>query len=150
MLACMEPSVNFVTLGVRNVEVSRRFYVDGLGWNPTLFVPGEVLFLQIGHGLLLSLYDIQHLAREASGLYYGEESAPVSLGHLVDSDRAVGEVLEHAAFCGGRIVTPASRRDWGGISGYFADPDGYLWEVAHNPGFKVAPDGTVSFGPVEA
>jgi uncharacterized protein len=142
----MDPSVSFVTLGVRNVEVSRRFYCDGLGWTPTLLVPGEVLFLQIAHGVLLSLFDREHLARETTGVYYGEESPPVTLGHLVDSDQAVGEVLQRALGCGGRIVTPASRRDWGGISGYFADPDGYLWEVAHNPGFHVAEDGTVSLG----
>lgn len=141
----MEPSVSIVTLGVRNVEVSRRFYCDGLEWTPTLFVPDEVLFLQVGHGLLLSLFDREHLARETSDVYYGDQSAPITLGHLVDSDQAVGEVLELAASRGGRIVTPASRRDWGGISGYFADPDGYLWEVAHNPGIRVATDGTVSF-----
>ena len=142
----MEPSVSFVTLGVRNVEVSRRFYVDGLGWEPMLFVPGEVLFVQIAHGVLLSLFDIEHFSREAEGIYRGDQSAPISLGHLVDSDNAVAEVIEKAASSGGRVVTPASRRDWGGISGYFADPDGYLWEVAHNPGFKVAPDGKVSMG----
>jgi catechol 2,3-dioxygenase-like lactoylglutathione lyase family enzyme len=146
MLPDMRPSVSFVTLGVRDIEATRRFYVDGLGWQPTLFVPGEVLFVQVAHGVLLSLFDIEHFAREAPGLYRGSESAPISLGHLVDSDDDVAGVLDRAAASGGRIVTPASRRDWGGISGYFADPDGYLWEVAHNPGFRVADDGTVSMG----
>jgi uncharacterized protein len=146
MLPGMDPSVSFVTLGVRDVETSRRFYVDGLGWTPTLFVPGEVLFVQIAHGVLLSLFDMDHFVREAPDLYRGPESAPVSLGHLVDSDDAVTRVLDQAASCGGRIVTPASRRDWGGITGYFADPDGYLWEVAHNPGFHVGPGGRVTIG----
>ena len=142
----MKPTASFVTLGARDVEVSRRFYIDGLGWTETLFVPGEVLFVQVAHGVLLSLFDIDKFAAEAPGLYRGPESAPISLGHLVDSDDEVARVLDEAAACGGRIVTPASRRDWGGITGYFADPDGYLWEIAHNPGFHVAADGTVLIG----
>ncbi len=145
----MEPSASFVTLGVRDVETSRRFYVDGLGWTPTLFVPGEVLFVQIAHGVLLSLFDIEHFAREAPELYRGPETPPISLGHLVGSDDEVAQVLDQAASCGGRIVTPASRRDWGGITGYVADPDGYLWEVAHNPGFRVDAEGKVSIGSVD-
>jgi uncharacterized protein len=150
MLAVMEPSVSVVTLGVRDVEMSRRFYVDGLGWSPTLFVPGEVLFVQVGHGLVLSLWDSEHMARETGDVYHGDQSAPVTLGHLVADDDAVGAVLEQALAAGGRIVTSAARREWGGVSGYFTDPDGYLWEVAHNPGFRVAADGTVSIGPVDA
>jgi len=146
MLGGMRPSASFVTLGVRDVEVSRRFYVDGLGWTPTLFVPGEVLFVQIAYGVLLSLFDIEKFAAEAPGLYRGAESPPVSLGHLVDSDDQVAQVLDQVTKIGGRIVTPASRRDWGGVTGYFADPDGHLWEVAHNPGFRVADDGTVAMG----
>jgi uncharacterized protein len=109
-----------------------------------------VLFVQIAHGVLLSLFDIEKFAAEAPGLYRGDESPPVSLGHLVDGDDEVAQVLDRAAACGGRIVTAASRRDWGGVTGYGADPDGHLWEVAHHPGFRVADDGTVSMGDVEA
>src|SRR3954452_17589668 len=113
----MRANASFVTLGVRDVEVSRRFYVDGLGWTPILFVPGEVLFVQIAYGVLLSLFDIEKFSAEAPGLYRGHESPPVSLGHLVDSDEEVAQVLDQVTTCGGRIVTPASRRDWGGVTG---------------------------------
>ncbi len=144
----MEPRIDVLTLGVRDLDASRSFYLDGLGWTALLDVPGQVVFIQIGHGLLLSLFGIDHLAAEAPGVDKGTGPLPLSLGHIVDRESDVGVVLDRAVAAGGTLVAPPTRRDWGGLSGYFADPDGVYWEVAHNPGFLVADDGTVRIGPV--
>ena len=126
----MEQRANFVTLAVEDVDRSRAFYVDGLGWQPVFEAPGEVLFLPVGHGLVLSLWSRAGFTAEV-----GEPStglAPITLAHNVLSPAEVDEVLAGAA-AAGAPVTPGEQREWGGYSGYFADPDGYRWEVAHDP-----------------
>ncbi|GAA0272632.1 VOC family protein [Cryptosporangium japonicum] len=143
----MEQKLNVLTLGVRDLDASRRFFVDGLGWKPHLDVPGEVIFLQVGHGLLLSLWDREAMAAEAGEFYRGGDPMPITLGHNVDSEDEVTAVLDRATAAGGSIIAPATRRDWGGVSGYFADPDGFRWEVVHNPGLAFSPDGTITIAP---
>lgn len=140
----MEPHLHLLTLGVRDLAVTRRFYVDGLGWTPLLDVPGEVMFVQIGHGLLLSLWNLDELVTEAGPV--GGGPAAITLGHIVPTESDVTDVLDRAVAAGATLLAPATRRQWGGLSGYFADPDGYRWEVAHNPGFAVDGDGTVRIG----
>ncbi|MFG1927559.1 VOC family protein [Cryptosporangium sp. NPDC048952] len=143
----MEQKLNVLTLGVRDLDASRRFFVDGLGWKPHLDVPGEVIFLQVGHGFLLSLWDREAMAAEVGEFHRGGDALPITLAHNVDSDEEVTAVLDRATAAGGSILVPATRRDWGGVSGYFADPDGFRWEVAHNPGLTFSPDGTITFAP---
>ena len=145
----MEPRLDLLTLGVRDLATSRAFYVDGLGWRPVLDVPGEVTFVQIGHGLLLSLYGAADLARDTGDPLPDGPVTTVNLGQVVASEAEVDAVLAAAVRAGGSVVRPGRRMDWGGYSGFFADPDGYRWEIAHNPGFAVAADGTVSIGPVD-
>ena len=126
----MEQRVNFVTLAVEDVDRSRAFYVDGLGWEPAFEAKGEVLFLPVGHGLVLSVW-----SREGFVAEVGEPTtglAPITLAHNVTSPGEVDDVLRDAAAAGADI-SPGEGREWGGYSGYFADPDGYRWEVAHNP-----------------
>jgi uncharacterized protein len=142
----VEPHVDIITLGVRDLAAARRFYVEGLGWTPTVDVAGDIVAIQVGHGLLLSLYSRDDLAGEAGDIYSGPQPAPVSLGHAVADEAAVTAVLDRATAAGGTVVAPVQRRSWGGVSGYFADLDGYRWEVLHNPGLKVAADGTVTIG----
>ncbi|WP_026818336.1 VOC family protein [Arthrobacter castelli] len=137
----MQPNVDVLTLAVGDLDASRRFYIDGLKWVPTLDVPGEVIFIQIGHGLLLSLYDAEKFAVEAD--LEPSAVAPVSLGHNVDSIEEVEAVMEQAEAAGATIIAPARRMSWGGCSGYFADPDGFRWEIVFNPGLSVDQDGTV-------
>lgn len=144
----MRPETQIITLGVRDLEVSRRFYVDGLGWTPKLDVPGEVIFIQIGWGILLSLFAVDQLEEEAGGVAHGETAPPIAFGHLVESPDQVQQVIDRAASVGGTEVAHATKRDWGGVSGYFADPDGFRWEVAWNPGFQISTDGDVQIGPV--
>lgn len=145
----MQPHVDVLTLGVRDLDRSRRFYLDGLKWAPALDVPGEVLFIQVGFGLLLGLYDVEKLTAEAGNVGHTELAPPMSLGHNVSSADDVGAVLAQAESAGGTIISPARKQSWGGVSGYFADPDGFRWEVAHNPGLTVDADGTVHIGAVE-
>jgi catechol 2,3-dioxygenase-like lactoylglutathione lyase family enzyme len=129
----MDQRMNFVTLAVEDVERSRAFYVDALGWKPELFVPGEVLFLQVASGLVLSLWDRKAFAAEV-GYEPATGSAPITLAHNVPDPTTVDAVLDDARKAGAAAVNAGEPREWGGYSGYFADPDGYRWEVAHNPG----------------
>lgn len=147
----MKPRVDLITIGVPDVAAARRFYVEGLGWQPLFEVPGEVVFLQVGHGLLLSLFGASDLARDidpsrtaAGGI------GDVTLAHNVGSDDEVRAMLADAARAGAEILKPAQAAEWGGFHGYFADPAGLRWEVAHNPGWSVDDDGTVRMGPVAA
>jgi catechol 2,3-dioxygenase-like lactoylglutathione lyase family enzyme len=129
----MDQRMNFVTLAVDDVERSRAFYVDALGWESDLFVPGEVLFLQVCSGLVLSLWDRTAFAAEV-GYEPAAGRSPITLAHNVPDPATVDAVLEDARRAGSTEVHAAEQRDWGGYSGYFADPDGFRWEVAWNPG----------------
>ncbi|MGW3481069.1 VOC family protein [Rhodococcus indonesiensis] len=129
----MEPRLSFVTLAVADLERTRRFYVDGLGWTPVVDVPGEVLMFQVGPHLVLSLWDEQHFAAEVGPV---ERSGvpPVTLAHNVADRADVDRVLDTARRAGADPVSDAVEREWGGYTGYFADPDGFRWEIAWNPG----------------
>ncbi|MDO5629232.1 MAG: VOC family protein [Mobilicoccus sp.] len=128
----MDQRLNIVTLAVRDLEASRAFYVDGLGWTPELNVPGEVVFVAMGPGLILSLWSregfIEELGEEpTSGL------APLTLAHNVPTPDGVDEVVDLARAAGAPVMA-GQWRDWGGYSAYLSDPDGFRWEVAYNPG----------------
>lgn len=129
----MDASMSLLTLGVRDLGVARRFYLDGLGWAPAFEVRDDVCFIKVGPGLLLGLWGRDALSGEAGGLYAGDEPAPISLAHMVPDAQTVTRVLEDAVAAGASLITPATVREWGGVTGYFADPDGYRWEVAFNP-----------------
>ena len=141
----MEPRVTLVTLGVRDLAQSLRFYRDGLGWPMSSAGGDDVAFFNTG-GAVIALYARQLLAEDAS-LPLDAASADAfpgfALAHNVASKDLVDEVLAAAVDAGARLVKPAVDVFWGGYSGYFADPDGFLWEVAWNPGWPLRPDGTV-------
>ena len=139
----MKQQLSFITLGVRNLERSREFYLTGLGWSALREVPGDVIFLQLNHGLVLSLWDRAAMAKEL-GVTPADGIAPLTLSHNVASPADVDRVLEHASRAGAAMVRPAVPAEWGGYSGYFADPDGFQWEVAHNPAWFVDDDGRVT------
>lgn len=126
----MDQHLSFITLAVASTTASRAFYVDGLGWQPAFEVPGEVLFLPVGPTVILSLWSRDGFAAEVGEP--GTGLTPVTLSHNVGSPAEADAVLQVAGAAGGR-VWPGEHRDWGGYSGYFADPDGFRWEVAHNP-----------------
>jgi catechol 2,3-dioxygenase-like lactoylglutathione lyase family enzyme len=129
----MEQRLSFVTLVVEDLDATRAFYVDGLGWRPETEVPGEVLMIRVGSHVVLSLWDEGHAAAEIGPVSRGG-TPPLTLAHNVASPDEVDAVLEHARAAGAPTVSEAVARDWGGYTGYFADPDGFRWEVAYNPG----------------
>lgn len=139
----MRQRVDFVTLRVEDLEAATRYYVDGLGWRPLLQVPGEVSFFQIGHGQVLSLFAADAFDADSGG----EPAAPITLAHNVDSPDAVRAVVDQMVRAGGRILKAPQPASWGGFHALVQDPSGFGWEIAHNPGWSVAADGTVSLGP---
>ncbi len=129
----MEQRVSFITLAVADLDRTRAFYVEGLGWTPELFVPGEVLMIRVGEKVILSLWSEQEFEAEVGPVRRGNGMAPVTLAHNVATEAEVDEILELATSLGAE-ASAAEHRDWGGYTGYFADPDGFRWEIAVNPG----------------
>ncbi len=133
-MRAVDQRLSFVTLAVRDLDATRSFYVDGLGWEPALDVPGEVLMIKVGEKVVLSLWDETGFEAEVGPVARGTGVHPISLAHNVATQEEVDEVLESARRAGADPVRQAVERDWGGYSGYFGDPDGFRWEVAWNPG----------------
>lgn len=125
----MQQYVSLITLAVDDLDATRRFYVDGLGWQAD-FDDADVIMLQVGPSLVLSLWDRAGFVAEVGEPTRG--LAPVTIAHNVASEADVDAVLETARAAGAQ-VHGGERREWGGYSGYFVDPDGFRWEVAANP-----------------
>jgi len=125
------------------VAASRRFYVDGLGWPVHREVPGEVVFIQANHGLILSLWDAGQMQAEAA--VDAPAAVPcITLSHNVGSSEQVDQVMAQAESAGAAVVAPPRTQPWGGYTGYFADPDGFRWEIAFNPTWAVDDGGQVT------
>jgi predicted lactoylglutathione lyase len=139
----MDQRVSVVTLGVEEVARSRAFYA-ALGWEPALEPDGRVIFFQ-ALGMVFALWAREDMEAETG--VTGGRPGGLMLAYNVGSDGQVDELLEAAAAAGGTVVAPARRMEWGGYSGSFSDPDGHLWEVAHNQHWTVAADGSVSLEP---
>jgi len=129
----MEARISFVTLAAHDLTATRRFYVEGLGWVPELDVPGEVVMIRVGQHLILSLWDQTHFEAEVGRIGRGDGVPAFTLAHNVATREEVDGVLEDARRAGAE-VGDGEERDWGGYTGYFADPDGVRWEIAWNPG----------------
>ena len=148
----MDQRISFVTLAVADLEKTRAFYVDGLGWTPEVYVPGEVLMIKAGEHLVLSLWAESGFEGEVGPIRRGEGLVPITIAHNVRTPAEVDEILELARSIGADPVSAGERRDWGGYTGYledgtptgfehgytgyFADPDGYRWEIAVNEGME--------------
>jgi catechol 2,3-dioxygenase-like lactoylglutathione lyase family enzyme len=130
----MDQRVSFITLVVTDLDATRRFYVDGLGWEPELDVPGEVLMFRVAEKVVLSLWAEDGFAAEVGQRPARGGVPPVTLSHNLATKDGVDVALEQARAAGASEVKDAVERDWGGYTGYFADPDGFRWEVAYNPG----------------
>lgn len=130
----MDQRLSFLTLAVRDLDASRAFYLDGLGWTAALDVPGEVVMIEVGERLVLSLWAETGFTAEVGPVGRGPGLAPFTLAHNVASKQEVDEVLGTARAAGADPVQAGLDREWGGYSGYFGDPDGFRWEIAHNPG----------------
>ena len=126
----MKPHVSVVTLGVRDLARAREFYAERLGWPIQQEQDNWVCFLLGGGSTAFALYPWDELAADAGSEPDGSGFRGVTLAYVVRSDDRVDEVLAEAQAAGGTIVKPGQRAQWGGYSGYFADPEGYLWEIA--------------------
>lgn len=138
----LEPRISLVTLGVGDLDRAASFYA-AMGLKRHEGITDGVAFYQMG-GMILSLFPRAELALDAGVDPAGSGFSGIALAYNTRSEAEVDQVLAAAEVAGGRVVKPAARAPWGGWSGYFADPDGHLWEVAHNPGFPIAEDGTTS------
>lgn len=135
--------ISFVTLGVQDLETSAGFY-EALGWKRWSISTDEVAFFQTQQAVL-SLYPVPLLAAEVGVEPLDPPSfREVTLAINVEEEADVITILDEVVAAGGTIPRPGCRTVWGGFTGVFADPDGHLWEVAHNPFFPIDSDGTVT------
>jgi catechol 2,3-dioxygenase-like lactoylglutathione lyase family enzyme len=131
----MKPKISIITLGVKDLRASLKFYRDGLGFT----LAGETKDIAIlkMEGACLALYPRESLAEDATVSPEGSGFHGFTLAHNVKSKKEVDEVLAFAVKAGARLIKPGQDVFWGGYSGYFADPDDFLWEVAWNPFFDL-------------
>jgi uncharacterized protein len=137
----MEQRVSLITLGVADLQRSREFY-ERLGWRRSMADTEGVVFFQTG-GMALALYPRHELAKDANVSAHGDGFSGIALAYNARTRAEVDSVLNEAEAAGAKLVKPAQEAFWGGYSGYFSDPDGFLWEVAWNPSFSIAADGSI-------
>jgi len=137
----MEQRISIITLGVADLKRSGAFF-ERMGWRRSAVKTDGILFFQTG-GMALALYPRHELANDANVAADGHGFNGITLAYNTRSREEVDAVLQEAATAGARILKPAQEAFWGGYSGYFSDPDGFLWEVAWNPFFPIAEDGRI-------
>jgi uncharacterized protein len=137
----MERRVNYLTLGVADLARSRAFY-EKLGFHASSASQGDIVFFQLGN-IALSIFPREELAKDVGVPEEGGGFRGVTIAYNTRSKEEVSAILAEAEAAGARIVKPAQDVFWGGHSGYFADPDGHLWEVAHNPFAPMDADGVI-------
>ncbi|WP_017608761.1 VOC family protein [Nocardiopsis xinjiangensis] len=153
----MRQQVHFVTLSTTDLDAARRFYRDGLGWEPLADVPGEVLFFQVGPGMVLGLFDSVKFDRDLSGTEASATAGPamstdaavsgVTLAHNVEGPEEVAWTVEAMVQAGARVLRAPEHGEFGGVRHAFVeDPNGVVWEVAHNPGWHIDQSGNVVLG----
>ena len=136
----MKQSVSLITLGVSGYERAKSFYA-GLGWSPALEIE-ETAFFQ-ANGVVVVLWARDKLAADAGIADGGASWSGIALAHNVESRHEVDEVIDRARRNGATITREPSETFYGGYAGVFRDPDGHAWEIAHNPGFDLTPDGSI-------
>jgi len=137
----MEQRVSIITLGVADLARSAQFY-ERLGWRRSMAKSEGIVFFQAG-GVAVALFPRHELAKDAHSAPEGDGFKGFSLAYNARTRAEVDSVLEEAESAGAKIFKPAEEAFWGGYSGYFSDPDGFLWEVAWNPSFPLAQDGSI-------
>jgi catechol 2,3-dioxygenase-like lactoylglutathione lyase family enzyme len=142
----LDQNLHFLTFATADLDAARRFYVDGLDWQPLMDVAGEIIFFQIAPGLVLGFFDAQKFAEDL-----GHDAAPAISGatvaHNVDSPDDVRALTDTMVALGATVLKAPEPGKFGGIfHALLRDPNGLVWEIAHNPGWRVDADGTVVFG----
>jgi|SRR5580698_5858384 catechol 2,3-dioxygenase-like lactoylglutathione lyase family enzyme len=131
----MKSKISVITLGVKDLPASLKFYRDGLGFTPEGDTK-DIAILKM-EGAWLSLYPRESLAQDATVSPEGSGFHGFTMAHNVKSKKEVDDVLAFAVNAGAKLIKPGQDVFWGGYSGYFADPDNFLWEVAWNPFFDL-------------
>jgi len=137
----VEQRISIITLGVANLKRSREFY-ERLGWRRSMAQTEGIVFFQAG-GMALALFPRDELAKDANVAPDGAGFKGISLAYNTRNRAEVDSILEEAEAAGARLLKPAQEAFWGGYSGCFSDPDGFLWEIAWNPSFRLAEDGSI-------
>jgi catechol 2,3-dioxygenase-like lactoylglutathione lyase family enzyme len=138
----MEPRISIVTLAVDDLDRAARFY-ESMGLKRNQAITDGVAFFQMG-GMILALWPREELAKDSGRPAARSASSTVALAYNTREEGEVASVLAQAETAGGTILRPAAKAFWGGTQGYFEDPDGHVWEVAHNPGFPIDAAGNIS------
>lgn len=142
----MDQQVHFTTVSTTDLDAVRAFYTDGLAWTPLIDVPDEIVFYQVGPGAVLGFFASAKFAADL-GRSVEEPVSGLVLAHNVGSVAEVEQVAAAMVRAGGTVLTPPQAGEFGGIfHAHVEGPDGLVWEVAHNPGWHVQPDGTVTLG----
>ena len=129
----MEQHINYITLGVADLAESRRFYLEVFGWQETADSNENIAFFQAGNALLLALFGKAALAHDAQIPEQSSGFPRFTLAHNVGSEAEVDALFAGFAAKNINIIKAPQKVFWGGYSGYLADPDGFLWEIAFNP-----------------
>ncbi len=139
----MQPAVHVITLGAKNLERLRKFYEEGLGWKASS-ISNEHFVAFHTQGVIVCLYPEALLAEDAhASLSNSPGFKGITMSHNVASKQAVDELIQKAIDAGATLQKKAQDVFWGGYSGYFVDPDGHFWEVAWNPHWKLAANGSL-------
>lgn len=138
----MQPRITIIGIGVKDLARANAFYLDILGWEKTKDSNDDITFIKL-NGILLSLYPIDKLGEDATVTLGDARYRPVTFAHNLESEQEVDSVFEDLRNEGVEIVKSPEKVFWGGYSGYFADPDGNLWEVAHNPFLAMDTEGNI-------
>ncbi|WP_454043604.1 VOC family protein [Cellulosimicrobium sp. Marseille-Q8652] len=142
----MDQAVHFLTIATRDLDAARRFYA-ALGWTAQLDVPGEILFYRSAAGQLLGFFERSKFVEDQAVGGHDPSVAGVTLSHNVGSRDEVTEVVERMLAAGGDLRKAPQEGRFGGVfHAHVADPNGLVWEVAHNPAWRVLPDGGVDLG----
>ncbi len=144
----MQQRLSIITLGVSDLERSRKFYQD-IGWQLANPEDADNIVAFNLQAMSLVLYPREKLAEDAGVILNASEHASVTLAHNVGSEAEVDQVMSDVEKIGASIIKNAEKKFWGGYSGYFADPDGILWEVAFNPFSVLGPKGEFQWGGVD-
>lgn len=142
----MDPRVHFITFATPDLDAASTFYIGGLGWQPLLDVPGEIIFFQIGPGLVLGLFDLAKFDQDIEGRTSTTGISGVTLSHNVDGPAEVDKLVAAAVVAGAVVLKSPQYASFGGYHAHFQDPNGIIWEIAHNPGWSVDGAGRVRLG----
>ncbi|MEV5707827.1 VOC family protein [Actinoallomurus sp. NPDC052274] len=145
----MEQRAHFITLSTPDLDAARAFYRDGLGWTPLLDVPGEIIFFQIAPGLVLGLFEATKFVADMQGTANDGRLGGLTLSQNVATPADVEATVKRAVEAGGTLVKSPQTAEFGGYHGHVADPNGVVWEICHNPGWRVDETGRVHLTPIE-